>query len=120
LQIAERTGAAPLALDALIVVAQLQSSGESVRLEQATELLALATTHPAARHATRTRAARFLEAVGATLPLEIAEAAQARGQALDLWATARELLAALSVAWDAGAAKLGATKNPTHANERAP
>jgi tetratricopeptide (TPR) repeat protein len=105
LQIAERTGAAPLALDALIVVAQLESSGVMPRIERAVELLVLVSQHPAARHATRARAAKFLEAVIATLPLEVAQAAQARSQAIDLWATARELLAELAAARDAGAAK---------------
>ncbi len=98
LKIAERTGAAPLALDALIVLAQLVSSGESTRIEQTIEFLALATTHPAARHATRARAARLLDAVITTPPPEVAQAAQARGQALDLWATAGELLVELEAA----------------------
>jgi hypothetical protein len=40
-----------------------------------------------------------------TAPSEVAQAAQARSQAIDLWATARELLAELAAARDAGAAK---------------
>jgi hypothetical protein len=103
----------------LIVVAQLESSGVMPRIERAVELLVLVSQHPAARHATRARAARFLDAMIVTAPSEVAQAALARGQALELWATARELLAELSVAWEAGAAELRATRNPTHANERA-
>jgi hypothetical protein len=43
-----------------------------------------------------------LAAVAASLPTDMATAAQARGRARDLWATVRELLAELEAAgWDA-------------------
>jgi predicted ATPase/class 3 adenylate cyclase len=50
---------------------------------------------------------RELAAVAAGLPADVVAAAQARGRARDLWATARELLAELEArGWDAGAAEL--------------
>jgi tetratricopeptide (TPR) repeat protein len=76
--------------------------------ERAAELYALAWRYPL--HANSQNSADMfghrLDAVVAVLPPEIAEAAQTRGRARDLWATAQELLAELSVAWDAAAAEL--------------
>jgi hypothetical protein len=40
-------------------------------------------------------AGRELAAMAAVLPLEVREAAQARGRARDIWATAQELLVEL-------------------------
>jgi hypothetical protein len=62
--------------------------------ERATELYALAWSVP---HITHSRwfedvAGRELATVAAGLPVEVREAAQARGRARDLWATAQELL----------------------------
>jgi len=49
-------------------------------------------------------ARRELAGIAAALPVDVAAAAQARGQALDLWATAQELLAELEAAgWGAEA-----------------
>jgi len=44
----------------------------------------------------RARAAQFLGAVIATLPPEVVQAAQARAQTLDLWATVGEMLTGFS------------------------
>jgi hypothetical protein len=108
----------PLLLAMPAIAVMLAEQGHK---ERAAELYALAWRYPG--HAYSQNSIDIyghrLDEVVAALPPEIAEAAQKRGRARDLWATARELLAELSVAWDAGAAELGATTNPTHANEQA-
>jgi len=65
--------------------------------ERATELYALAWSVPHIAHSRwyEDIAGRELAAVAAGLPAEVREAAQARGRARDLWATAQELLAEL-------------------------
>jgi hypothetical protein len=65
--------------------------------ERAVELYALASRYPhvANSYWFEDVAGRHMAAVAATLPPEIVAAAQERGRARDLWATARELLVEL-------------------------
>jgi hypothetical protein len=69
-------------------------------VERATELYALAWTVPHVAHSRwyEDVAGRELAALAAGLPPEVREAAQARGRARDLWATAEELAAELGEA----------------------
>ena len=62
--------------------------------ERAVELYALACRSPVVSNSRwyEDVAGRELAAVSAALPVEVCEAAQARGRARDLWATAQELL----------------------------
>jgi tetratricopeptide (TPR) repeat protein len=71
---------------------------EQGRPERAVELYALAWRHPVIANARNfiDSFGRPLEAVVAALPPDIAAAAQARGRALDLWATAATLQAELT------------------------
>jgi hypothetical protein len=66
--------------------------------ERAVELYALASRYPIVANSRwfEDVAGRHLAAVAAALPAEVCQAAQARGWARDLWATARELLAELA------------------------
>jgi hypothetical protein len=65
--------------------------------ERAVELYALARTHPMVANAQwfEDIAGQHIAAVAATLPPQVVAAAEARGQARDLWETAAELLAEL-------------------------
>ncbi|HEU5099909.1 MAG TPA: tetratricopeptide repeat protein, partial [Roseiflexaceae bacterium] len=69
-------------------------------LERAAELYALTERVYAPRNDAWSHdiARGELAEIAAALPVDVAAAAQARGQALDLWATARELLAELEAA----------------------
>jgi tetratricopeptide (TPR) repeat protein len=75
----------------------LATTGDQAR---AVEIWALAKYHPLVTHSKwfEDVAGRELDDLAATLPTEVAEAAQARGRALDLWQTAAELLAELEAA----------------------
>jgi len=74
-----------------IIAVVLADAGE---VERAVELYALAETHPFVANSRLFEdiAGRFVEAAAAALPPDVVEAAQARGQALDWWDTAAELL----------------------------
>ena len=65
----------------------------AVKTEHVLELLALAINHPANLQYVRDKAARLMADLSAELPPDIVAAAQARGQARDLWATAEAALA---------------------------
>lgn len=68
------------------------------QVERALELFALGTNHPLIAKARlfEDLAGREVEAAAASLPAEVAEAAQVRGRQRDLFATAAELLQELS------------------------
>ena len=87
-------------------------------LERAVELYALVSRYPfvANSHALQAIAGRDLAAVAATLPPEVAAAAQARGRARDLEATVAELLggAPFSVASPHQAPHVAPPPTPTH------
>jgi hypothetical protein len=80
---------------ALPGVALLLAQADDVA--RAVEIWALARCHPFVANSRwfEDVAGRELEALAATLPLEVAEAAQARGRTLDLWQTAATLLTEL-------------------------
>jgi hypothetical protein len=67
------------------------------QLERAVELYALASRYPFVANSRwfEDVAGKHIAAVAATLPTEVVAAAQERGRARDLWATAEELLAEL-------------------------
>jgi hypothetical protein len=65
-------------------------------VEPAVELLALAEQHEASTFETREKARQLLAELMGQLPPETAQAAQARGQTQDLWATTQALLAELA------------------------
>jgi tetratricopeptide (TPR) repeat protein len=76
---------------------------DDAELERAVELYVLTErAYPPCNDAwSHVIARRELAGIAAALPVDVAAAAQARGQARDLWATARELLAELEAAgWD--------------------
>ena len=81
----------PLLLALPVVALLLADQGQA---ERAVELYALAWRHPVVSNSRwyEDIAGRELAAVAALLPLEVRTAAQARGRARDLWATAQELL----------------------------
>jgi predicted ATPase/transcriptional regulator with XRE-family HTH domain len=91
----------------LVVVHALRAAAlllaDDAERERAVELYALAEReNPRDDALAMARWGRELAAVAAALPAEAAAAAQARGQARDLWATARELLTELeSAGWGA-------------------
>jgi hypothetical protein len=68
--------------------------------ERAVELYALVSRHAYVANSRwfEDMAGRHIAAVAATLPLEVVTAAQERGRARDLWATAEELLVELGQA----------------------
>ena len=74
------------------MIALLADRGE---VERAVELYALASRYPYVANAQwfEDVAGRHIAAVAASLPPEVVAAAQERGRARDLWATAEELLA---------------------------
>ena len=82
-------------VDALPTVALILSDQGEV--ERAVELYALAARYPYVANSRwfEDVAGKRIAAVAATLPLEVVAAAQERGKAHDLWATAEELLAEL-------------------------
>lgn len=94
LEIVKRTGGAPVALDVFVGCGALLMADKptDAERERAVELLALVQHHPASEYETKEKARRLLVEWTMTLQLEVAEAAQAQGQALDLWETATELL----------------------------
>lgn len=74
--------AAPVALEALVVTASLLvKAGQE---EQAIELLALVSCHPASGKDTQEEAKRLLVDLEAQLPTEVAAAAWKRGQTQEL------------------------------------
>jgi predicted ATPase/predicted Ser/Thr protein kinase len=84
----------PFGLLALVAIAALLAAeGEK---ERALELLALATRHPASLQWTKDRAAPLVTELETELPPDVVAAAQERGRARDLEATAAELLAELA------------------------
>jgi hypothetical protein len=94
LEIVTRTGAAPVALDVLLGWAMLLMGDEPGQAErvQAVELLTLVQYHSASQYETKEKANRLLAGWISALPLEVAKAAQFRGETFDLWETATELL----------------------------
>jgi hypothetical protein len=84
------------ALVGALPLAVLLSADQS-EIERAVELYALAPRHPyvANSHWFEDVAGRHIAAVAERLPPEVVAAAQERGKARDLWATAGELLAEL-------------------------
>ena len=88
-----------LPLIALLLAEQSKAKDETVlRLQtRARELYGLAWRYPLVAKASlfEDMVGRELVAIAPTLPSDIAEVAQARGRALDLWQTADELLAEL-------------------------
>jgi hypothetical protein len=82
----------PLLLALPAAALLLAGHGQS---ERAIELYALAWRHPVVANSRwfEDVAGRELAVVAASLPPEVREAAQARGRARDLWATAHELAA---------------------------
>jgi predicted ATPase/DNA-binding SARP family transcriptional activator len=85
-------------IDALATIALLLADDEDP--ERAVELYALTEREATPRHDTLTFAVcrRELAVVVAALPADVAAAAETRGRARDLWATAEELLAELEAA----------------------
>jgi tetratricopeptide (TPR) repeat protein len=94
LEIVTRTGAAPVALDVLLGWAMLLMGDEPGQAErvQAVELLTLVQYHSASQYETKEKTNRLLAGWISALPLEVAKAAQFRGETFDLWETATELL----------------------------
>jgi predicted ATPase/DNA-binding SARP family transcriptional activator len=84
----------PLVLAIPVAALLLADQGE---VERAVELYALVLRYPIVPNSRwfEDVAGKHIAAVAATLPPEVVVAAQARGQARDLWATAAELLAEL-------------------------
>jgi tetratricopeptide (TPR) repeat protein len=84
----------PVALALPAIALLLADRGQ---IERAVELYALASRYPYVANSRwfEDVAGREISALTATLPPEVVAAAQARGRARDLWATAEELLAEL-------------------------
>jgi predicted ATPase/DNA-binding SARP family transcriptional activator len=80
-----------------IISALLADDEDDVLKEWAVELYALAESHSFVAHSQLFQdiAEKHIAAVAATLPPDVVEAAQARGQARDWWETAEELLGEL-------------------------
>lgn len=83
--------AASLALDVLVSLAQL--TGQKGDLEQALELLAFITHHPASEQQTRDKTPPLRVELAGQLPAEIVAAAEARGRDLNLDQVAARILA---------------------------
>jgi hypothetical protein len=68
-------------------------------VERALDIYALASRYPFVAHSRwfEDVAGKHIAAAAATLPPDVVAAAQERGRARDLWATAEELLAELGV-----------------------
>jgi hypothetical protein len=84
---------APQALDALAGVAHLQA--QTGQLEQALALISLVHHHPISFQESTDRLAELEASLRAALPLEQAQAALARGQGCELWATVAAVRAEL-------------------------
>ncbi|HEU5103598.1 MAG TPA: tetratricopeptide repeat protein [Roseiflexaceae bacterium] len=92
LKVAMEIGAVPLALDALVGLAELTArAGDQVR---AVEMLAVPLRHPAGEQRTKDRAGRLLTELASQLPIDVVAAAQERGQARTLVLEVRTLLEA--------------------------
>ncbi|MBV7328568.1 tetratricopeptide repeat protein [Chloroflexi bacterium TSY] len=81
---------APIALDICVGVTSLLV--QKGNMQHAVELLTLAENHAAGTLETKEKARQLLAELTADLPAEIATAAKARGQALDLWEATLRLL----------------------------
>jgi hypothetical protein len=75
-------------------IALLLVDADDANAERAVELQALASCHPMVANAQLFEdiAGKYIAAAAATLPPDVIAAAQERGQARDLWATAEELV----------------------------